>query len=250
MSYIEVERSLASTTKLLDEVVARREKLIKESRDVISLCSKTIVSIHTLDFKEARRLHQLARRQLSRLRRIARSDLTRYLMTPEQEFVEASVMFSIRAKKGIPSLSKLGVLPSSYLLGLLDAIGELKRTVYDSIRRGDLKTAEQMFSTMESLYVMISPFAVYDNTVQSLRRKLDIARMLIEDTRATVTEEVRRLEFMEAVNKLASKLGGSGESFAEIRNPNSSYSKSHQIQPREPESPSASAESEQDEDSA
>ena len=109
------------------------------------------------------------------------------------------------------------MLPSSYLLGLLDAIGELKRSVYDSIRRGDLKTAERMFLTMGSLYVMISPFAVYDNVVQGLRRKLDVARMLIEDTRGTITEEARRLEFMDAINKLAAQLGKPEGSFPQER---------------------------------
>ncbi len=205
MSYTKVESSLSEATRFLDQIVTRREKLIKESRDIISLSSKTIVNIHTSNLKEARKLHVEAKKQLSELRRIAGADLVRYLMIPEQEFVESSVMYSLRANKEIPSLSQLNVLPSSYLLGLLDAIGELKRSVYDSIRRGDLKTAEQMFSTMESLYVLISPFAVYDNIVQGLRRKLDVARMLIEDTRAIITEEVRRLEFMDSINKLAAQ---------------------------------------------
>jgi translin len=219
MSYARVESSLSSAARILDQIVSRREKLIKESRDVISLCSKSIVSIHSSDFKEARRLRNEAKKKLAALRKVANVDLIRYLMTPEQEFVESSVMFSLRARGDIPELAELGVLPSSYILGLLDAIGELKRSVYDSIRRGDMQTAEQFFSTMEALFVMISPFAVYDNIVQGLRRKLDVARMLIEDTRATVTEEARRLEFMDSVNKLAAKLGKPKDSIGEIRKP-------------------------------
>ena len=78
----------------------RREKLIKESRDVISLSSKTIVNIHTSNLKEARKLHTEARKRLLELRKIAGVDLVRYLMTPEQEFVESSVMYSLSGKEG------------------------------------------------------------------------------------------------------------------------------------------------------
>jgi translin len=45
--------------------------------------------------------------------------------------------------------------------------------------------------------------------VSGLRRKLDVARMLIEDIRATVTEESRRKALIEAVDsfeKRAAKL--------------------------------------------
>jgi translin len=40
---------------------------------------------------------------------------------------------------------------------------------------------------------------VYDNIVSGLRKKLDVARRLIEDIRATVTEESRRKALIEAV---------------------------------------------------
>jgi translin len=60
---------------------------------------------------------------------------------------------------------------------------------------------------MEALYTMLSPFAVYDNIVQGIKRKLDVSRILIEDTRSAITEEVRRNEFMTAVSNLSAKLG-------------------------------------------
>jgi translin len=143
------------------------------------------------------------------LRKIAGSDLVRYILMPEQEFVEASVMLAIANESHLPSLEKLRVSPSSYILGLLDAIGELRRSVFDSIRKDQLKVAENRFAIMESLYKMLSPFAVYDNIVSGVKRKLDIARNLVEDTRSVITEEARRGEFMIAVRDLSSKIGAS-----------------------------------------
>ncbi|MHB1908180.1 MAG: RNA-binding protein [Nitrososphaerales archaeon] len=207
MSYFDVESSLKEASKRLDLVSKRRERLIKESRDVISLSAKTIICVHTSNFAEARKLSKEAKKRLEELRKVAGSDLLRYIFTPEQEFVECSVMLAISSKKEIPSIKSLGVSPGSYVLGLLDAIGELKRSVYDSIRQNEIQGAEMKFVTMESLYTLISPFAVYDNIVQGVKRKLDVARMLIEDTRATITEEARRTDFMTTISELSKKLG-------------------------------------------
>ena len=95
----------------------------------------------------------------------------------------------------------LDVTGPSYLTGLLDCVGEIKRLVYDRMRSGNEKDAEKLFATMEEIYNAIYPFAVYDNVVASLRKKLDVARMLIEDVRAVVTEESRRNALMDAVGR-------------------------------------------------
>lgn len=207
MNYSSVESSLHQASKKLDLVSSRRERLIKESRDIISLSAKAIVSIHAGSIAEADELSKEVKRKLRDLRRVAGSDLVRYLLTPEQEFVELSVILAVSKNQRIPSLESLGVTPSSYILGLLDAVGELKRSAYDVIRKGEIKEAEKRFATMESLYTMLSPFSVYDNIVQGVKRKIDVARILIEDTRSVMTEETRRSEFMEAVKDLSDRLG-------------------------------------------
>ncbi|MHB2035384.1 MAG: RNA-binding protein [Nitrososphaerales archaeon] len=207
MNFSNMEASLAEATKRFNEIVSRRERLIKESRDVIALSAKAIVSVHTSNFAEAKKLRGESRKKLDELRVIAGSDLTKYLLTPEQEFVECSAVLAMRSGAKLPSRKQLGVSNLSYILGLLDSIGELKRSVFDAIRKNDFSTAEDLFRSMEQLYLLLSPFAVYDNIAQGVKRKLDVARILIEDTRATITEEARRREFITAVNKLSERLG-------------------------------------------
>ena len=207
MSFSKVEASLSEATKKFNETVSRRERLIKESRDVIALSAKAIVNVHTSQFSEAKKLRGESRKKLDELRQVAGTDLTKYLLTPEQEYVECSALLAIKSDAKLPSRKQLGVSNLSYILGLLDAIGELKRSVYDSIRESDFSTAEKLFRSMEQLYLSLSPFAVYDNIAQGVKRKLDVARILIEDARATITEEARRREFINAVNKLSERLG-------------------------------------------
>jgi translin len=51
------------------------------------------------------------------------------------------------------------------------------------------------------LYLLLYPFASYDKIVKEARRKLDVNRMLVEETRSVLTEEIRRQELIKAINK-------------------------------------------------
>jgi translin len=70
------------------------------------------------------------------------------------------------------------------------------------MRTGREQDAESLFGVMVELYDAVYPFAVYDNIVAGLRKKLDVARMLIEDVRASVTEERRRTTLIAAFDRL------------------------------------------------
>ena len=80
----------------------------------------------------------LLRHTLKKYKKKGSLELRRYLITPEQEFVEAACLIAIVEKREIPLDKKLGVMPESYVLGLLDCIGELKRMVFDKIRIGEI----------------------------------------------------------------------------------------------------------------
>ena len=53
--------------------------------------------------------------------------------------------------------------------------------IYDSVKFGNVDEATKLFKTMQDIYGAIYPFAIYDNIVPGLRRKLDVAKILIED---------------------------------------------------------------------
>lgn len=204
-----VESSLSDSGKQFETLVARREKLIKESREVIALSAKSIVCIHDSRFSEAKRLQKLAAQRLEGLRKVATSDLLRYILPSEAEFVECSIVLALSTSSQLPSIEQLGVEPSSYVLGLLDSIGEMKRMVLDTIRNGNFLKGEKTFEIMEKLYLLLAPFSVYDHVVAGAKRKLDVARILIEDVRGTVTEEARRRELINSVAHLSNQLSTS-----------------------------------------
>ena len=201
MSLKNVKSSLSRISKSLNNMQNSREYLIKNTREVIILCSQAIISIHRSEIKTGRKKAEHAKKLLDEIRKKSKSELHRYIITSEQELVEAFAFLSVVEKLDIPSAEALGVSGESYILGLLDCIGELKRLVYDSIRVGKANDAKKFFEIMENLYLFLYPFAVYDKIINETRRKLDVNRILIEDVRAAVTEEIRRTALINAINK-------------------------------------------------
>jgi translin len=200
-----MQSSLEAIDEELKDVQERREKLIKGTRDVVMLCSKSIVVLHHGQIDDAKSRMEEAKAMLEEFRKYAREDLYRYISVAEQELVEAYALWAVMENAPVPAMQDLDVTGPSYLTGLLDCIGEIKRLVYDRMRSGNEKDAEKLFATMEEIYNTIYPFAVYDNVVPGLRKKLDVSRMLIEDIRAVVTEESRRKALINAIDSLEKK---------------------------------------------
>jgi translin len=199
VSFEEIDKQLKDTQE-------RRESLIKGTRDAIILSSKSIVSMHQGRMEEALQEIEQARSALDNLRAYAQADLYKYLVVAEQELVEANALRAVMTGIPIQSRSELRVSGGAYLTGLLDCVGEIKRLVYDRMRSGNEKDVEKLFCVMQDLYSAVYPFAAYDNIVPGLRKKLDVARILIEDIRAVVTEESRRRALIEAVWNLEKEL--------------------------------------------
>jgi len=206
LSMDSVRRSLGALEDNFSDQLQRRDRLLKESRDVIASSSRAIISVHQGKMKDAASELSKAKAILGSLKKSGGGSVSRYLVSPETEYVEASAVLALANGKTIPSLKELGSSPEAYLLGLLDTVGELKRLVLDSIMLGRLTKAKKYFSVMEELYSVCSPMAVYDHVVNGTRRKIDVARMLVEDTRGLLAEEVRRESMRSSLERLQKKL--------------------------------------------
>ena len=81
-------------------------------------------------------------------------------------------------------------------------MGELKRLLLVTITKGDANKTKEYFAAIEELYAHLSPFAVFDNVVNGVRRKIDVARMITEDTRGIIAEETRREALLTSIKSL------------------------------------------------
>ena len=194
--------SLDRIAKSLAEAQEAREFLLRNTREIVILSSRSIVAVHKEDLGGARSRLQDAARLLKEYRGKAKGDLKRYLVVPEQEFAEASALLAVAEKRQIPARGSLQVSDEAYVLGLLDCIGEMKRLILDRIRRDRLPEALAAFQTMEDLFSLLYPFAGLDKVVKDARRKLDVGRILVEDARSVITQEIRRKDLVDAMARL------------------------------------------------
>lgn len=198
----EIESSLRKIDKILDQLGKRREWVLKNSRGILSLTKKAIVFTQYEEVEKAKKLIRKAEGKLKKLNERAKPDLLKYLTPVEAEYVEAVCFMSIVGELKIPRFEELSVQPAAYLLGLLDCIGEIRRKILDELRKENIEKARSLFRVMEAIYTRIMPMTIYDNLVQGLRHKVDIARNLVEDTRSLLTEEIGRRELMKKLSDL------------------------------------------------
>lgn len=183
----QVKAELVHIMKIFEENHTNREFLLKNTRQTINLCSHSIISIHRGDMKQGIAQFKKARALLKKHKQKATPELKSYLAISEQEMTEAACVIAIVQKKSIPTSKSLGVSKVAYVLGLLDAIGELKRLTLNMMRIGENKEAVRIFDVAVAMYDELAGFAVYSNSVKDIRKKIDVARILIDGMSSTIT---------------------------------------------------------------
>jgi translin len=170
-----IERKLSEREKILDG-------LLGDNRLIVRSCSNAIKAMHAQDLKEAKRHLEEARTGVEKVSRFE-SEFPDQLNHILQEYAEARITLSALEFKKVPSIAELGVPPVPYLNGLLDAIGELKREMYESLRRGNKHEAQEYFKMMEEIFDELLPLRFSNAILPEFRRKQDSARHQIEQAR-------------------------------------------------------------------
>lgn len=201
-----VQTDVEEINKKFKDIEERRNAIIKGTRDATILCSKAIVSMHSHKKNESIEYIEKSKKLLKQFKELGKDDLQKYLYIAEQEFVEAYCLFSIAENFAIPGKRSLDVSDISYVMGLLDCIGEIKRMIIDKIRSEGTSNVTALFELMDKIYGTIYPLAVYDNLMPGLRKKLDVSRILIENVRAIITEEKRRTIMIEKLDEFEKKI--------------------------------------------
>jgi len=103
-----------------------------------------------------------------------------------QEGVEACLLEALAADRPLPGPDELHVEPESYLLGLGDAVGEVRRLVLHDLAHGRVDDAERRLALLEALYRILLRFET-TRAIVPLKPKQDAARGIVEKTRGEVT---------------------------------------------------------------
>ena len=189
-----------------------REQIFTISRETVRLAGSSILQIHRGDSKGAAATIRQAQESLDRVRKLF-EDFSEFATSPGvvvafQEFVEASALWSFVENGRVPSLGDLGVEWRSYMLGLLDVVGEFRRMCLNGLRKGDVGLAEKTLVVMEGIYEDLQSLD-HTSIIPTFRVKMDAARRIIEATRGDVVTEARRLSLEQALERMGKKIDSS-----------------------------------------
>lgn len=129
-----------------------------------------------------------------------------YTQDALKEYTEAKVVFALIFGRPLPTPEDLQVEPATYLKGLAEAVGELRRRCLDILRGGYSQEAERLLNYMDDIYAVLVTMDYPDAVTMGLRRLTDIARSLIERTRGDLTLNLRQQHLESALQRLEQRL--------------------------------------------
>jgi translin len=194
---------------------AARENALSRVRTLTRNCANAIRAIHREERKEAEQYLETSKALVNSLRH----DLTEYpdlylagyTQDALKEYAEANIVFSILGNGDLPSPEGLGLEPATYMQGLAEAVGELRRYCLDALLKLQYHEAERSLEHMDEIYDILVTMDYPDAITGGLRRLTDIARSITERTRGDLTMSLRQERLERSLKDLETRLEKLGE---------------------------------------
>lgn len=178
----------------LDDKFAARETGYHHSRRIIRLSANAIRALHRGERAAAAALMEeadgLLRQAEAALAPHPDIRYAGFLGDASKEYAEARLTAAVFAGKPLPLPGELGVDAAPYLNGLGETVGEMRRRLLDMLRAGDLAEGERLLEGMNAITDLLADLDYPDGMTGGLRRTTDVARALVERSRADLTNTV------------------------------------------------------------
>ena len=173
-----------------------REQALAVSREVVRMSANAIRAVHRADFEEARGLVQKGAARLKEAEHIREDNPLIYnagfMNDARKEFTEANVTLAVISGGPLPGMEELGVDPSSYLNGMAEVIGELRRYILDRLRSDQVERCQEMMELMDEIYGVLVTVDFPEAVTGGLRHTTDAMRGILERTRGDLTIALRQ----------------------------------------------------------
>jgi translin len=195
-----------------DVRTAKRDEALKQARQLTRACSLAIRAVHR-DDQEAMEetlteAQNLADKLRDELKAYPELFFAGYTQDALKEFVEANVTCALIQNQPLQTPEELRVDEATYLNGLAEVVGELRRRTLDILRSGYSEEAERLLGHMDEIYSVLVTMDYPDAITNGLRRQTDLARGILEKTRGDVTFSLRGAQLAEAIRNLSTQLNG------------------------------------------
>jgi len=193
-----------------DARTAARDQALAQARSLTRFCSNAIRAVHRQEtaiadenLNEARSLVEAIQTGLAQYPDLYHAGYTQDAL---KEYAEARIVYALILGNGLPAPEDLGLEYATYLKGLAESAGELRRRCLDILRHGYSDEAERLLSHMDDIYSVLVTMDYPDAITGGLRRLTDIVRSINERTRGDMTLSLRQEHLEESLRRLQDKL--------------------------------------------
>ena len=144
---------------------AARDKALAQARQLTRACSLAIRAVHRDDTdgmdQHLAEAHKLAETLTTDLQEHPDLFFAGYTQDALKEYVEANVTCALIQNQPLLTPEELGVVDATYLNGLAEVVGELRRRILDILRHGYSEEAERLLSYMDEIYSVLVTMDYY-----------------------------------------------------------------------------------------
>jgi len=171
-----------------------REEALKLVREIGRIAFKSVKEIHQGKMEEGEKEIEKGLKILKQAKKLLSNFPEIYyagfLHLSEKEIIEALITLHLIRDKKIPEFNKYDFDVKSFLHGLCESSGEIRRYILDKIRSGEIEEIELYLEIIDEIYYFVLEFQYTDALTRGLRRQIDYMRGIVERTRADATSAI------------------------------------------------------------
>jgi translin len=133
-----------------------------------------------------------------------------YTQDALKEYVEARLTINMILNQPLLLPEDLGIEYATYLRGLAETIGELRRRCLDILRHGYSDEVERLLDLMDEIYALLVTVDYPDAITHGLRRQTDLVRGIIERTRADLTTSLGEQRLQQSLKEFEARINSNG----------------------------------------
>ncbi|NPV74749.1 MAG: haloacid dehalogenase [Anaerolineae bacterium] len=182
-----------------------RDTALAQARQLTRYAAHAIRAIHRGEFQLSAENLEKARQLVAQLREDLKDfpELYHagYTQDAIKEFCEAAITSSLIQGQYLPGPEELNVEYASYMNGMAEVPGELRRKCMDILRQGYSEEAEVLLQAMDEIYAALVTMDYPDAITNGLRRQTDLVRGIVERTRGDLTISLREEKLKRALEE-------------------------------------------------
>ncbi|MDD5369374.1 MAG: haloacid dehalogenase [Anaerolineaceae bacterium] len=198
-----IRQAFEARTKARDQALAQARLLTRHAAHAIRAIHRNEHPEAQAHLAEARGLVEALRTGLTPYPELYFAGYTQDAL---KEFAEASITCALVDNLPLPTPEELELEFATYLNGLAEVCGELRRRCLDLLRQGYSQETERLLTCMDDIYGVLVTLDYPDAITNGLRRQTDLVRGIVERTRADLTISLREQLLQQSLSSLSDHL--------------------------------------------